>query len=77
MIAIDDEGVITMVNDGAGIDVAMHPEHNVYIPELIFGNMLTSTNYDEGEEKILGNCPGKTRPRTRLASVTAKYPSFR
>tara|TARA_X000000368_G_scaffold112523_1_gene87754 strand:- start:1202 stop:4579 length:3378 start_codon:yes stop_codon:yes gene_type:complete len=57
-IAIDDEGVITMVNDGAGIDVAMHPEHNVYIPELIFGHLRTSTNYDKTEKKIVGGKNG-------------------
>ena len=57
-IAIDDEGVITMINDGAGIDVAMHPEHNVYIPELIFGHLRTSTNYDKTEKKIVGGKNG-------------------
>ena len=38
-------------NDGDGIDIVKHPEHNIYIPELILGNMLTSTNYDDTEEK--------------------------
>ena len=57
-IAIDEEGVITMVNDGDGIDVAMHPEHNVYIPELIFGHLRTSTNYDKNEKKIVGGKNG-------------------
>jgi DNA topoisomerase-2 len=49
---------IQVFNDGDGIDIEMHPEHNVYIPELIFGNMLTSTNYDENEEKIIGGMNG-------------------
>ena len=57
-IVIDEEGVITMVNDGDGIDVAMHPEHNVYIPELIFGHLRTSTNYDKNEKKIVGGKNG-------------------
>ena len=57
-VAIDEEGVITMVNDGDGIDVAMHPEHNVYIPELIFGHLRTSTNYDKNEKKIVGGKNG-------------------
>jgi DNA topoisomerase-2 len=49
---------VQVFNDGDGIDIEMHPEHNVYIPELIFGNMLTSTNYDENEEKIIGGMNG-------------------
>ena len=49
-----EENKIEVYNDGDGIDVEVHPEHKVYIPELIFGNMLTSTNYDENEEKVIG-----------------------
>ena len=57
-IDIDERGVITMTNDGDGIDVAMHPEHKVYIPELIFGHLRTSTNYDKNEKKIVGGKNG-------------------
>ena len=31
----------TIFNDGIGIDVVKHPTHQIYIPELIFGNLLT------------------------------------
>lgn len=57
-IGIDAEGVITLINDGNGIDVAMHPEYNVWIPELIFGHLRTSTNYDKTEKKIVGGKNG-------------------
>ena len=58
-ISIDlDENKIEVYNDGDGIDIEIHPEHKVYIPELIFGNMLTSTNYDENEEKVIGGMNG-------------------
>ena len=53
-----EENRIEVYNDGDGIDIEVHPEHKVYIPELIFGNMLTSTNYDENEEKIIGGMNG-------------------
>ncbi len=53
-----DTGIIEIINDGDGIEVVKHPEHNIYIPELIFGNMLTSTNYDDTEEKIIGGMNG-------------------
>ncbi len=52
------DGTITFVNDGNGIDVAMHPEYNVWIPELIFGHLRTSTNYNKDEERIVGGKNG-------------------
>lgn len=51
-------GRITVWNNGEGIEVAMHPEEHVYYPELIFGHMLTSSNYDDTEEKIIGGQNG-------------------
>jgi len=57
-ISIDDTGIITLTNDGNGIDVSVHPEYNVWIPELIFGHLRTSTNYDKEEKKIVGGKNG-------------------
>ena len=57
-ISISDDGTITMINDGNGIDVAEHPEYKVWIPELIFGHLRTSTNYDKDEKKIVGGKNG-------------------
>lgn len=34
-----------------GIPVVIHKEHGVYVPELIFGNLLTSSNYNDDEKK--------------------------
>ena len=58
-IEIDDvTGMITITNDGNGIDVCMHPEYNIWIPELIFGHLRTSTNYDKQEKRIVGGKNG-------------------
>jgi len=57
-ISIQDDGTIVMMNDGNGIDVAMHPEHKIWIPEMIFGHLRTSTNYDKSEKKIVGGKNG-------------------
>ena len=51
-------GIIEVFNDGDGIEVVKHTQHNVYVPELIFGNLLTSTNYDKTEERIIGGQNG-------------------
>ena len=40
-------GVFTIRNNGEGIDVALHPEYNIWIPELIFANLRTSTTYED------------------------------
>lgn len=57
-ITIDPTGLISMENDGNGIDVAKHPEYETWIPELIFGHMRTSTNYNKKEDKIVGGKNG-------------------
>ena len=51
-------GRITITNDGNGIDVAKHPEENLWIPEMIFGHLRTSTNYDKNEKRIVGGKNG-------------------
>jgi DNA topoisomerase-2 len=66
-ISIDPStGMITMLNDGNGIDVVMHPETNLWVPEMIFGHLRTSTNYDKTEKKIVG---GKNGFGVKLAYV--------
>lgn len=51
MVLIDrDNGAIEVHNDGDGIPVEMHPDHGCYVPELIFGHLLTSANYNDEEE---------------------------
>jgi DNA topoisomerase-2 len=65
-VTIDPAGMITMTNDGNGIDVVMHPETNVWVPEMIFGHLRTSTNYDKTEKKIVG---GKNGFGVKLAYV--------
>ena len=50
-INIESDGSITMINDGNGIDVAQ--KDGIWIPELVFGHLRTSTNYNKDEKK---NC---------------------
>lgn len=57
-INISDYGVITMRNDGNGIDVVKHPENNMWIPEMIFGHLRTSTNYNKDEDDCIGGKNG-------------------
>ena len=65
-------GIISVYNDGEGIS-AEDSEHKdektkkfIKIPELIFGNLLTSTNYDKQEIKHVG---GKNGYGAKLANI--------
>jgi DNA topoisomerase-2 len=59
-------GSISVWNDGSGIDVEIHDETKVYAPELIFGHLLTSGNYDKTEKKVTG---GKNGFGAKLANI--------
>jgi DNA topoisomerase-2 len=72
-ITIEEDGTIIMLNDGNGIDVAEHPEHKIWIPELIFGHLRTSTNYDKTEKKIVG---GKNGFGFKLVLIWSTYGSI-
>lgn len=57
-VNITEDGTITICNDGNGIDVIKHPEHLIWVPELIFAHLRTSTNYNKDEQKIVGGKNG-------------------
>ncbi|SJX63744.1 probable DNA topoisomerase II [Sporisorium reilianum f. sp. reilianum] len=61
-----DEGSIMVWNNGHGIPVEMHDKERVYIPELIFGHLLTSSNYDDNEAKVTG---GRNGYGAKLANI--------
>jgi DNA topoisomerase II len=70
-ISVDKEtGVITMYNTGNGVDVAKHPENKLWIPEMIFGHLRTSTNYKKDEKKIVG---GKNGFGFKLVLIYAEW----
>lgn len=52
------ENFISIQNNGRGIPVTLHKEENVYVPELIFGHLLTSSNYNDEEKKVVGGRNG-------------------
>lgn len=74
-INIDKEkGEISIMNNGDGIDIAEHPKEKkngkpIYIPQLIFGELLTSTNYNKNEKKVVG---GKNGYGAKLTNIFSK-----
>lgn len=58
-VTIDPESnTISVYNNGKGIPIEIHTKEKMYIPELIFGNLLTSSNYDDDQKKVTGGRNG-------------------
>ena len=53
-----EEGFISVMNNGKGIPVVMHKEHNMYVPTMIFGHLLTGSNFNDDEDKVTGGRNG-------------------
>ena len=51
-------GIIEIYNDGMGIEIIKHTEYEIWVPELIFGELLTSSNYNDDEVRIVGGVNG-------------------
>lgn len=65
-------GKIAVYNDGPGIEVEIHKETGLYVPEMIFGTLKTSSNYDSNEEKIVGGKHGLGAKLTAIFSKSFK-----
>ena len=68
-VAIDKEtGSVTIENNGplGGISVKMHETEGLWNPELVFGHLLTSTNYDDTQKRIVG---GRNGYGAKLANI--------
>ena len=71
-VKVDREtGLISVENNGplGGISVEMHAEEEVWNPELTFGHLLTSTNYDDNSQRVVG---GRNGYGAKLANVYSK-----
>ncbi|XP_054850787.1 DNA topoisomerase 2-alpha isoform X2 [Eublepharis macularius] len=53
-----ENNMISVWNNGKGIPVVEHKIEKVYVPALIFGQLLTSSNYDDDEKKVTGGRNG-------------------
>jgi len=69
-IEIDKEnGMISVFNNGKGIPVEIHKKEGCYVPELIFGHLLTSSNYDDTQKKVTG---GRNGYGAKLCNIFSK-----
>ncbi|URE07085.1 hypothetical protein MUK42_20585 [Musa troglodytarum] len=64
-----DANRISIYNNGDGVPVEIHQEEGVYVPELIFGHLLTSSNYDDNIKKTTGGRNGYGAKLTNIFST--------
>ncbi len=64
-----EEGYISVWNNGdIGIPVEEHPTHKMLVPTMIFGELLTSSNYNDEEERTTG---GRNGYGSKLCNIFA------
>jgi DNA topoisomerase-2 len=69
-VTIDvEQNCISVYNNGDGVPVEIHQEEKVYVPELIFGHLLTSSNYDDTVKKTTGGRNGYGAKLTNIFST--------
>lgn len=61
---------ITVKNTGVSIPIARHAETGIWVPELIFGHLLTSSNYDDDVERVTG---GRNGYGAKLTNIFSKW----
>ena len=59
---------INIYNNGKAIPTTIHPKYKIHIPELIFGNLLTSSNYDDTEKRLTAGTHGLGAKLTAIFS---------
>ncbi len=65
-----EEGYIRVFNNGdKGIPVEEHPKHKTLVPSMIFGELLTSSNYDDSQKRTTG---GRNGLGSKLSSAYSK-----
>ena len=57
-VTVNSETGEISVKDNGGIPVVIHKEHNQYVPEVIFGNLMAGVNYDDTEDRIVAGTNG-------------------
>jgi DNA topoisomerase-2 len=66
-----DKGLITIIDNG-GIPVQKHKEYDEWIPELIFSNLKTGSNFDDSEERLVAGTNGVGATLTNIFSKEFK-----
>ncbi|XP_011621441.1 DNA topoisomerase 2 isoform X2 [Amborella trichopoda] len=64
-----EQNTVSVYNNGDGVPVEIHQEEGVYVPEMIFGHLLTSSNYNDEVKKTTGGRNGYGAKLTNIFST--------
>jgi len=68
-VFVDIENNVISVRDNGGIPIEIHKEHNQYVPEVIFGNLMSGSNYDDSDERTVAGLNGLGSKLTNVFST--------
>lgn len=54
--------------DNGGIPVVKHKDHNLYLPEVLFGMLLSGSNYNDDEDRVVAGTNGLGQKLTNIFS---------
>ncbi len=67
---VNDKLKVCIVNDGKGVPIELHETEKIYIPELIFGHLLTGSNFDDSQSRLTG---GRHGFGAKLTNIFSNY----
>mmetsp|Transcript_7223 Transcript_7223/g.17962 ORF Transcript_7223/g.17962 Transcript_7223/m.17962 type:complete len:1316 (+) Transcript_7223:84-4031(+) len=62
------EPYISVANNGKSIPVQIHKKEKMYIPELLFGHLLTGSNFNDDQKRLTGGRHGYGAKLTNVFS---------
>jgi DNA topoisomerase-2 len=68
-VVVDVDNNTISVKDNGGIPIEIHKEHNQYVPEVIFGNLMSGSNYDDTDERTVAGLNGLGAKLTNVFST--------
>lgn len=66
-VTVSDTGLVKVYDNG-GIPVVYHKDEEMYLPEMLFGKLRSSSNYDDDEERIVVGTNGVGASLTNIFS---------
>ncbi len=71
IVELENGGVeLSVRNDGKVIPIVKHSKENIYVPELIFGHLLTGSNFDDTKDAYTG---GRHGYGAKLANIFSHH----
>ena len=65
---------ISIMNNGKSIPIQIHRKEKMYIPELLFGHLLTGSNFNDDQKRLTGGRHGYGAKLTNVFSKQFIHP---